>query len=93
MSPILLHRKYPVDQVAVEAEGKTPSPRRLARLVDAARSSGATAVYVQPQFTASAAQAVADAVGCDLVQLDPLAPDHLANLQRMAETIAANYED
>jgi zinc transport system substrate-binding protein len=86
-------RRYGLIQVAVEAEGKTPSPRRLARLVDAARSSGATAVYVQPQFTASAAQAVADAVGCDLVQLDPLAPDHLANLQRMAETIAANYED
>jgi len=86
-------RRYGLHQVAVETGGKTPSPRRLAELVEAAQASGTGAVFVQPQFANTAAQAVAEAVGCRLVELDPLAADHLANLERMAATIAASYEE
>jgi hypothetical protein len=32
-------------------------------------------------------------VGCPVMELDPLAGDHLANLVRMATTIAAQYEE
>jgi zinc transport system substrate-binding protein len=86
-------RRYGLHQVAVETAGKTPSPRTLAELVEAAETSGVGAVFVQPQFTATAAQAVAEAVGSRLVELDPLAPDLLANLERMATTIAAEYRE
>lgn len=83
--------RYGLNQVAVETGGKTPSPRRLAELMNAVQESGACAVFVQPQFASGAAQAVAEAAGCRLVELDPLAADHLANLGRMAATIAATY--
>jgi zinc transport system substrate-binding protein len=86
-------RRYGLHQVAVETGGKTPSPRQLAELVEAAETSDVGAVFVQPQFTDSAAQAVAEAVGGRLVELDPLAPDLLANLERMATTIAAQYRE
>jgi zinc transport system substrate-binding protein len=85
--------RYGLHQVAVETSGKTPSPRQLAELVEAVERSGVGAVFVQPQFTGTAARAVAEAVGCPVVELDPLAGDHLANLVRMATTIAAQYEE
>ena len=82
-------RRYGLEQVAVEVGGKEPTPRQLALLVEQARASGASALFVQPQQRGSSAAAVAEALGCPLVELDPLAPDLIANLERMAQEIAA----
>jgi len=49
-------------------------------------------IFVQPQFAGSGAKAVAGAVNADLVELDPLAPDLLANLERIATQIAGAFE-
>jgi zinc transport system substrate-binding protein len=83
-----LARRYGLEQVAVEVGGKAPSPRQLSELVEQVQASGSKTIFVQPQFAHRPAEAVAEAAGCDLVELDPLAEDHLANLERMAETIA-----
>ena len=82
-------RRYGLEQVAVEVGGKEPTPRQLGLLVEQAKASGATALFVQPQVRGSAAAAVAEALGCPLVELDPLAADLSANLERMARDIAA----
>jgi hypothetical protein len=47
---------------------------------------------VQRSFADSAARAVAEAVGADLVELDPLAPDLLANIDRIAELVAGSFD-
>ena len=86
-------RRYGLRQVAVESGGKQPTARRLAELTEAARASGVRALFVQPQFAGKGAAAVADAIGVDLVELDPLAPDYLTNLETMARRIAAAYEE
>ncbi len=86
-----LARRYGLRQVAVEVDGKQPSPRQLADLVERVHASHTRAIFVQPQIADRAAQSVAEASGCELVELDPLAADHLANLERMAESIAASY--
>ncbi len=84
-------RRYGLRQVAVEVEGKEPTGRRLAELIDLAHASGARALFVQPQLSGSSPRAAADALGVPLVQLDPMAADYLANLQLMAERIAATF--
>ncbi len=86
-----LARRYGLHQVAVEVDGKSPSPRQLAELVERVHGSDTRAIFVQPQIADRAAQSVAEASGCELVELDPLAADHLANLERMARLIAASY--
>ena len=88
-----LTRRYGMQQVAVEVGGKQPSPRQLADLVERIHESDTRAIFVQPQIADRAAQSVAEASGCSLVELDPLAADHLANLERMAQLIAASYGD
>ncbi len=81
-------RRYRLVQMAVEEDGKAPSARRLAAVVDELRQQPVPALFVQPQFSRSAAERVANALDCELVELDPLAGDYLANLEIMAGRIA-----
>ena len=46
-------------------------------------------VFVQPQFSAANAEAVAREIGGAVVRMDPLARDYLANLERMARQVRA----
>jgi len=80
-------RRYGLVQRAVEVDGKAPSARRLATVVDEIRQQPVPALFVQPQFSRSAAERVANALDCELVELDPLAGDYLANLETMADSI------
>jgi zinc transport system substrate-binding protein len=81
-------RRYGLIQAAVEVDGRAPSARRLATVVDELRQQPVPALFVQPQFSRSAAERVANALDCELVELDPLAGDYLANLEIMADRIA-----
>ena len=80
-------RRYGLIQKAVEVDGKAPSARRLATVVDEIRQQPVTALFVQPQFSRSAAERMAAALDCELVELDPLAIDYLANLETIAARI------
>ena len=83
-----LTRRYGLRQLAVEAEGKAPSPRQLAALADALKGSHNKVLFAQPQFSQSAARAVADALGCEVVELDPLSRNYPAELEIIARQIA-----
>jgi zinc transport system substrate-binding protein len=78
---------YGLTQVPVEIEGKEPTPKELARLIEAAKAHNAKVIFVQPQFSTDRAEAVASAIGGAVVALDPLAKDYIRNLERMAEKI------
>ncbi len=83
---------YGLEQIPIELEGKAPSPRQLIALVEQARADGVTVVFVQKQFPASSAKAIADAIGGTVAALDPLAEDVVANLRLIAESIAQTLE-
>jgi zinc transport system substrate-binding protein len=78
---------YGLEQVAVETEGKEPTPQQLAQLIAAARSDSVRVLFVQPQFSAQAVAAVASAIGGVVVPVDPLARDVLPNLERIAQQV------
>lgn len=79
---------YGLEQVAVETGGRSPSARQLVSLTERAKASHAKCVFVQKQFAVASAKAVADAIGGDVVVLDPLARDVVANLDEMATLMA-----
>ena len=78
---------YGLKQVVVEAEGKEPSARQLAAFIERAKRAGAKVIFVEPQFSRRSAEAIAAAVGAEVVALDPLARDYVANLEAMAQAI------
>jgi len=82
--------RYGLRQVPVEVEGRSPSARELAQLIERARQERARAIFVQPQFGRSACTTIAQSIGAVVIELDPLAEDYAVNLRGMAERLAAH---
>jgi len=78
---------YGLKQVAVEVEGKEPSPRQLQAIISRARDRNVRVIFVQPEFATTSADAIAREIGATVVPLDPLARDYMANLRDMARRI------
>lgn len=82
-------RAYGLKQIAIQYEGKEPTGRELATLVDKAKADKVRTIFVQPQFSKQTAETIARQIRARLQPLDPLAHDYLANLIVMAKDIAA----
>ncbi|MBU0664022.1 MAG: zinc ABC transporter substrate-binding protein [Proteobacteria bacterium] len=82
---------YHLRQEAIETGGKSPTPRQLSALITQARANKAQVIFVQPQFDPRSAAAIANAIGGEVVPLDPLAEDVAANLEIMAQRIKAAF--
>lgn len=85
--------EYGLKQSPVEIEGKEPSARQLAELIDRAKAANVKVIFVQPQFSVRSAQAIADAIDGAVVPMDDLAPDYVANLREMARKIQEKFRE
>jgi len=81
-------RDYGLEELPIELEGKEPSARELAALVEAAKANRVEVVFVQPQMNPRAAEVLARQIGARVVTVDPLARDWAANLRTVARTLA-----
>lgn len=79
--------RYGLKQVAVESQGKEPTAKQLARLIDRAKADKVKIIFVEPQFSKKSAQALSAAIGGAVVPLDPLSGDYLKNLKTMADAL------
>ncbi|UCG61069.1 MAG: zinc ABC transporter substrate-binding protein [Candidatus Zixiibacteriota bacterium] len=80
---------YGLKQVAIETDGKEPSARQLAALIDRASRDSVEVLFVQPQFSGRQAASVGQSIGARVETLDPLAENYLSNLLEMAHKIAS----
>jgi zinc transport system substrate-binding protein len=76
---------YGLEQIPVEIEGKEPKPSKLKALIEHAKRDGIKMVFVQPQFSTKSAEAIAKAIGGEVVVADDLHPDWADNLRAQAE--------
>jgi zinc transport system substrate-binding protein len=83
---------YGLEQVSIEVEGKEPKPAELQYLIQYARKRGIKVVFVQPQFSWLAAQAIAKSIDGQIVFVDPLAADWATNLRQVASKFKAALE-
>lgn len=82
-------RAYGIRQVAIEEQGKEPSPKRLSRLIGQARRDGIRSVFYQSQFPASSVEIIASDIGAKPVAIDPLAENLTDNIRRITELIVS----
>lgn len=80
--------RYGLKQIPIQMEGKDPTARELAAVIDAAKRDGIKTIFVQRQLSQRSAQAVAEAIGGRVAPVDDLAADYLENLKRIARAIA-----
>lgn len=79
---------YGLEQIAIEADGKEPSVKVMKRLVDSLEQLGVKAVLFQRQTTDAAARTIArELPGGRTVEFDPLAPDWMGNMYRLADSL------
>jgi len=80
---------YNLEQLAVEIEGKEPGGKALAQIIEHAKAAGIKTIFVQPQFSRSTAETIAQAIGARVAVLDPLAEDYFKNMRQAADKMAA----
>ncbi len=82
-----LARDYQLEQLALEYEGKPPSPARMKLLLDEAESAGIRTVFLQSQFDRNNMETLARALRGRVEKIDPLDPDWLNAFYSMAQKL------
>ncbi len=70
-----LARDYGLEEIAVESDGKEPSPARMKYLIDIAKSENLKVILVQKEYDTKNARAIAGETGASVVIIDPLSED------------------
>ena len=81
-------RDYGLRQIAIEAEGKEPSPSRLVELTEEARREGVRVVFVQAEFDTRNAKLIAEQIGAEVVTVNPLSYNWAEELVHIAECLS-----
>lgn len=80
---------YGLEQIAIESEGKDPSPGELQEIIELANEKNINVIFVQEQFDKSIAESVAEEIGAVVVQINPLAEDYITNMESIGEVISS----
>ncbi len=82
---------YSLEQVAIEIGNRSPTPKQLAKIANEAKTNGAKVIFVQPQFDKTSAAALAESINGNVVSIDPLEKDIVANLREIASAIKDSF--
>lgn len=85
-------KRYGLNQISIEHEGKTPGPRHLTELAQLAKKEKIRTIFVQKQFDKANAETLAHAIHARIVILDPLSGDYLNNMRETAKAIAESFQ-
>ena len=80
-------RDYGLVQVAIESEGKAPTPAGMRRVLDIAQREGLRHVIVQKQFPAEFAAAIAGDIGGSVLAADPLPADWMEGMLQIGQVL------
>ncbi len=78
-------RDYGFTQLPIEYSGKDPSARQLQRVIEEARRSGVSTIYVQPQYSNKGANLIAEQIGANIVSMDPYGENLFESLRHIAD--------
>lgn len=76
-------RDYGLEQISIEEEGKEPDPRHLKKIVDIVREKKIPLIFIQNQFDVNNANSVAAETGVQIIPIDPLSPDWMAEMENL----------
>lgn len=82
-----LARDYGLTQVAIEHEGKEPSVKHLARIIEQARAEGIKHIFYQSEFPASSVEVICKDTGTNAVEINPLEENIFENVLQIATLI------
>lgn len=84
---------YGLTQEPVEAGGRQPGPRQLRTLIEKAKADGITTIFAQPEFDPRSAKIIAEQIGGQVVTINGLAKNVLADVQDIAEQVEKSFQE
>lgn len=85
-------KRYHLEQIAIEVQGKEPKPAQLVELVEEAKLHKIKIVFVSPQFSKKGAKTISKTINANVATIDPLASNWDENLIKVATDIANSYK-
>ena len=87
--PALTHfaAHYGLRQLAIEPDGKEPTPNSVRALITQAKADSAQVIFVQQEFSDRSARMIAEQTGVRVVSINPLADDWYGELLRIAQAL------
>ena len=85
-------KRYDLEQISIEIQGKEPKPNELIELVKDAKEHNIKIVFVSPQFSQKSAKTIAQNIGGKVVAIDSLSENWSKDLLKTANEIANSYK-
>lgn len=87
-----LAHEYGLEQIALENEGKNPTPGALAEIVDKVQAEGIEVLLYQQEYPLDVVKPIAEILGVNLVEINPLNVDIIAELDRIVAQLTNSNE-
>ncbi len=75
-----------LNQIAIEVDGKEPTPKNIKDIIDLAKKEEIKMIIVQKQMSIQSAEMIAQEINGEVIQLDPLAENWYENMNKISET-------
>lgn len=85
-------KEYGLEQISLENEGKTPTPVALAEVVDRVEREGLKAMLYQQEYPISVVKPIAEILGVNLVEINPLSSDIIGELDNIVKALTNSNE-
>ena len=85
--------EFSMTQIPIQIEGKSPTPKQLAEIIAFAQKENIRVIFVQEQFSTTAAQTVAQAIHGNVVSINPLAENYCENMRYIADIFREVLDD
>jgi len=86
-------RDYNLTQIAIEKEGKEPTPQGIQNLIKQAKENDIHVIFTSPQFSTKSAETIASEINGTVILINPLAKNYTENMYKIVDAIskASNF--
>jgi len=80
-------REYGLEQIAIEQEGKEPSPKDIVAIIELAKEFNIRVIFVEPQFNPKSAEIISKEINGIILTINPLSQNYIDNLNCVVESL------
>lgn len=84
--------EYGLNQLPIEVDGKTPTPKQLSQLIQKAKKENVKVVFIQAEFDKKNAEVIAQELGAKIVTINPLVYKWDSEMINIAKAFAQDNE-
>ena len=85
-------KRYHLEQLSIEVEGKEPKPNELVEIINDAKKHDIRIVFVAPQFSQNSAKTISKSLNGTVAVINPLSENWDKELLKTAKEIANSYK-